>query len=200
MKRVRFMLFDLGNVLVHIHPSAFTRKLGIGDNHANEEYRTGIVSLVRKYESGTMTTAEYLQGLRNLFDSRYSANELRQAMIAVIGEPVTGMESIVRQVGARMPVALVSNTNELHFEYSLQSVPAVGLMSDYFLSYKLQVMKPDPAYYSGVLKKLRAKPEEVIFIDDLPENVEGASMAGMQGVLFTGAKMLSENLHRLGAL
>ncbi|MBM4169765.1 MAG: HAD family phosphatase [Ignavibacteria bacterium] len=200
MKRARITLFDLGNVLVDIHPVAFTRRLGIDDNRANDVYREGIVSLVWRYESGTMTTEEYLNGLDALFDSRYSFDELRQAMLAVIGEPVEGMEAIVREVNKRMPIALVSNTNELHFNHSLERVPAVRLMSNYFLSYQLRAMKPDPLYYLHVLNGVAADPAEVVFIDDLKENVDGASQAGMQGVHFTSVESLSGNLRRCGVL
>jgi len=200
MKNVRFALFDLGNVLVHIHPAEFTRTLGITDKPAIELHRDGIVSLVRQYENGDLTTEEYLDGLDRLFDSRYSANELQQAMLAVIGEPIAGMEEVVHHVRAQMPVALVSNTNELHFEYSLKSVPAVRLMSSYFLSYKLQASKPDSSYYAQVLDALGVDPSEVIFIDDLSENVEGASKAGMRGVHFRNVDDLSESLRGHGVL
>jgi FMN phosphatase YigB (HAD superfamily) len=37
-----------------------------------------------------------------------------------------------------------------------------------------------------------------VFIDDLPENVEGARAAGMQGIHYTGPEALEAGLRALG--
>ena len=53
-----------------------------------------------------------------------------------------------------------------------------------FASFMLGMLKPDVMIYKTVLQKLGAKPEEVIFVDDKPKNVEAAKSVGIHGIVF----------------
>lgn len=46
------------------------------------------------------------------------------------------------------------------------------------------VMKPDPRAYAEALAALGEKPENVLFVDDQPANVEGARNAGIEAMHF----------------
>jgi len=61
-------------------------------------------------------------------------------------------------------------------------------------SYQLGMAKPDPAIYRYVLKELGTRPEETLFIDDKPLNVESADALGMQALVFTTVERLRANL------
>jgi pimeloyl-ACP methyl ester carboxylesterase len=52
--------------------------------------------------------------------------------------------------------------------------------------------------YADVLAKLALPPSACVFIDDLPENAEGARAAGMHGITYTGPGALRAELRRLG--
>lgn len=47
--------------------------------------------------------------------------------------------------------------------------------------------KPDREAYLRVCRELEAHPQDVTFIDDRPENIDGAAALGMKAVLFTDA-------------
>ncbi|HEV2483984.1 MAG TPA: HAD family phosphatase [Terracidiphilus sp.] len=61
-------------------------------------------------------------------------------------------------------------------------------------SYQLRMVKPDPAIYRYVLKKLGTRPEETLFIDDKPVNIEAAHALGMKGMVFTTVEQLRADL------
>jgi putative hydrolase of the HAD superfamily len=44
--------------------------------------------------------------------------------------------------------------------------------------------KPAARFYLMACERLGVDPHEVVFVDDLPENIEGAALVGMQTVLF----------------
>jgi phosphoglycolate phosphatase-like HAD superfamily hydrolase len=44
------------------------------------------------------------------------------------------------------------------------------------------VMKPDPRAFRGGAEALGLPPEQIVFLDDMPWNVEGARQAGMTAV------------------
>lgn len=200
MKEGKIVLFDLGNVLVSIHPAAFTRHLGIDPATAYRKYQKPILGIVKKYEGGRQTTAEYLEKMAKLFEGRYETALLREAMLKVIGKPVAGMEEIVRAVAARYETGLVSNTNELHFDYCRETLTTLRHFSKFYLSYRLSSLKPSSSYYEAVLKDLRVPPHSVVFVDDLEENVAGATKSGMNGIQFSSPEQLRRDFNALGLL
>ena len=65
-------------------------------------------------------------------------------------------------------------------------------------SYELKVAKPDPAIYKHVLDKLQVRPEEALFLDDKPVNIEAARALGMKGIVFSDVKQLRADLIAAG--
>ncbi|XCP84339.1 HAD family phosphatase [Roseburia hominis] len=61
---------------------------------------------------------------------------------------------------------------------------------DYFdgvvVSADIHLIKPDPAIYRYLLETYHLIPEECLFIDDRPENVEAAGKLGIHGHVFSG--------------
>ena len=69
-----------------------------------------------------------------------------------------------------------------------------------FLSCYLHARKPDKKIYEIVLKQLRVRPEETVFIDDSKSNIKTAQSLGMKAVLFTSYPNLVKDLKRLSVL
>jgi putative hydrolase of the HAD superfamily len=53
------------------------------------------------------------------------------------------------------------------------------------LSFELGFVKPQREIYEHAVTGLGVKPEEALFLDDRPENVDGALAAGLQARLYT---------------
>ena len=47
-----------------------------------------------------------------------------------------------------------------------------------------QLMKPEPAIYTKLIQKYQLNPENSVFIDDLPDNINAAIDLGMKGIVF----------------
>ena len=60
------------------------------------------------------------------------------------------------------------------------------------------VRKPDPRFYTELLRRLDRPAEEVAFVDDFGENLVPAAAAGFATVLFTGADACRQSLAELG--
>ena len=50
------------------------------------------------------------------------------------------------------------------------------------ISTQIGAIKPDPRMYAAILEKLSAEPGECLFVDDRPDNLRGATAAGMKAV------------------
>ncbi|MGE0057314.1 MAG: HAD family hydrolase [Dehalococcoidia bacterium] len=64
-------------------------------------------------------------------------------------------------------------------------------IDDYFsgavISGEIGVPKPEPAIYQALIDRLPCAPEECLFVDDRPSNLDGAAREGLATVLFGAA-------------
>ena len=65
-------------------------------------------------------------------------------------------------------------------------------------SYAVGALKPDPRMYRAILHELGVAPDNVLFIDDAPANVEGARALGIKACLFSEMSALYRCLERYG--
>ena len=212
-RRPSFIIFDLGNVLVHIHPIAFLQSLSIDTPENRTYYQASITDIVKRYERGDDSTQDFFANLNSLFNSPggrrhhdhggkdfFSEDEFHRAMLSIIGAPVEGMEEILRRVSSSVPLGLLSNTNPIHFDFCLQNLHTLRYIASHFLSYKLNAFKPEPEIFARVIDQMPYKPEEVLYVDDIAENVNAAQAAGFVGHHFTGAANIRQHFSELGLL
>lgn len=62
------------------------------------------------------------------------------------------------------------------------------------ISAEVGLAKPDPRIYQLTLARLEVQPHEAVFVDDFPENVQGARRVGMRAVQFTSPEQVIEQL------
>ena len=65
------------------------------------------------------------------------------------------------------------------------------------ISAEVGLMKPDEAIYRHALEQFGVAPEEAVFVDDFPENVEGARAVGMQVIHFTDSRQAIRQLQSM---
>jgi putative hydrolase of the HAD superfamily len=200
MKQISTVLFDLGNVLAYIDFSAFWRDLGFLRAEEIVPFRDGYTSLTLQYETGYISTDDYLNGLRTVFNNKFTIVQLEQAFSCIIQQPVEGMFDIVKRVSCIHQTALVSNTNEIHYALSQTKLEVLRILQKHYLSYQLHVMKPTRGFYDAIIKDQGIFPSAMLFIDDLETNVKGAQAAGMQAIRFESTRQLEDTLKTLGIL
>lgn len=65
------------------------------------------------------------------------------------------------------------------------------------ISGEVHMLKPNPDIYEYFLERYSLKPEECVFIDDCVENIVGAALVGIKGIVFEDAGQLSAELEPL---
>jgi putative hydrolase of the HAD superfamily len=100
---------------------------------------------------------------------------LRPEMVALVDEATaTGVRT-----------AMLSNDlTTFHGAGWVDEVPFFRRIGTFFDAASLGARKPDPVAYTAAVARLGLPAGEVLFVDDLPENVIGASSAGLPAVLF----------------
>ena len=64
-------------------------------------------------------------------------------------------------------------------------------------SYEVGVRKPDVKIYTEMLERMRVKPKDAIFVDDMPVNIDGALSAGLHAIRYTNTPEVIGKLNEL---
>jgi HAD superfamily hydrolase (TIGR01509 family) len=112
-------------------------------------------------------------------------------------EEVPGTRKIINDLKKNYRVAGFTNMSPEMFAFYTAKWQFDRVFNKVFHSGELGIRKPEKRAFQAILKKLKTKPENVIFIDDREENVEGAKKAGIQGVQFKNPAQLVRALQQL---
>jgi putative hydrolase of the HAD superfamily len=99
---------------------------------------------------------------------------------------------VLKQRGIR--TAIVSNMGDTVHRAMERELGWLSRFDVLVWSYQLGIAKPDPAIYRYVLKKLGTEPEETLFVDDRPDNIDAAIALGMKGVVFSDVVKLRADI------
>ena len=196
---IKAVVFDFGNVISAFDNDIFLRKLLPYTNLTFGELKEGIygADLHRRYESGRVSSEgfflEVVRGCR-LSISREAFFEA----FTDIFTPIPATFGLIRSLKGRYRVGLLSNTNEWHYEHYFKKVEIFPLFDSVTLSFAVKEMKPGTGIYRDALDKLRAGPEECVYIDDIEAYAEGARRVGMKGIRYVSHESLLESLRALG--
>jgi len=121
-------------------------------------------------------------------------DEIRRRILAEYGDGVTGaldeweanvgmvdteMLAVLRAVRRHCTAAVLSN-GTTRLRRDLHALDLIDEFDVIFNTAEIGIAKPDPAVFHHVLVELGASTEQVVFIDDLLENVDGARAAGLR--------------------
>jgi len=78
-------------------------------------------------------------------------------------------------------VGIINNGNALTLPYWNKRFD-FSMFYFFISSAEIHIKKPDPKIYLVACKKARVQPEECLFMDDSPENIDAAKKLGMQTI------------------
>jgi putative hydrolase of the HAD superfamily len=109
-----------------------------------------------------------------------------------INEPVVAWAQSLQSAGVR--TGILSNMPRDILERIVDRFEWIVAFEAKIFSCDLGVIKPESEIYRACLDTLGLEGSKVLFLDDSPENVEGAMRAGIRTVLF---RKLADALHKI---
>jgi putative hydrolase of the HAD superfamily len=150
----------------------------------DDKTREYFIRHTNAFETGQYTPEVFRAKMLKQFFPEATAEEFETAWNSVLVGVWPGRVELVRQLSQRYRLHLLSNTNVLHFqEYFLETEDLFAPMRNLFWSFELGLRKPEHDVFRHVLKELKAPVKEVLFIDDLPANVDAARKLGFRTLL-----------------
>ncbi len=198
---IKNIVFDMGNVLVRFDPELFMDRYSLtGEDRKlirNEVFRSVEWTMLdRGVIDEEIAEQRILPRLpERLHDAARGLIEKWDDPIV----PVEGMLELLQALKAKgYRLYLLSNAATRQPIYWARA-EASKLMDGALISAEVKLLKPDPQIYRTFLRKFALRPEECVFIDDTPINVEGALYENMAGIVFNmDVPALAESLRTLG--
>ncbi len=195
----RFVYFDLGNILLYFSVSRLLHQMSEVTG-ASEEDLKSIIFSEKKYlalESGEITSSEYFSQICSDLGRPVDPEKFLEAANNIFWANDSIIPVIKRLHKTSFPRGILSNTGPQHWEYVLNAFAFIG---KYFprhriASYAVRCMKPQKEIFEIALKEAQTelpdlRPDEILFTDDLEDNVQGARNFGFQAFVYTDTPAL----------
>lgn len=196
-----YMLFDLGGVLIEL--------AGIPRLLEWMEYRVDTDGLnkkwlyseaIRDYERGRISSKEFAEKMVDEFELVVDAEQFLKEYEFFPKDFYPGARELLTYLSKEYRVAVLSNTNELHWNRFGKEECFAGFADRCFVSHLTGFMKPDAEAFHYVIEKLGCEPGRILFFDDNLPNVEAAKNAGMQAEHIRNFEDLKLKLQELGII
>ncbi len=193
---IRAVVFDLGRVLIPFDFQIGYRLMSeqCGLEPAEVRARIGSDGMVRDFESGRMNGYEFYHAVERLLETRIERGQFDEIWSSIFLKETLVPETLVAGLRRHYRTVLLSNTNEIHFNFVAANYPILKHFDAYVLSHEVGAMKPEPAIYEAAVRAAGCAPGECFFTDDVAEFVEGARRTGIDAVQFQGYEKLCEEL------
>lgn len=181
---VRAIVFDLGEVLIKLDFSRvnelrrLTKRAIDASIQAMNEW-----TLYDSFERGHLDEREFITRLNQELSLSLSAEDFRSIWNSVLKEPVPGIELILTSLAQHYPLWALTNSNETHINHFKANYPWQRYFQAVLTSFELGHRKPELEIYKKMIQTVGFNPDEILFLDDREENIEGARRMGIRAEL-----------------
>ena len=184
------IIFDFGNVLINLDFQrcfdTFYEVTGLRwdmDNMPSE-----ITSAIHKYDRGHISDEAFLWVFQQ-HCSNSDPRELIRAWNSLLGEISKERFKMLESLKPDYNLVILSNINNLHIRKIHIYLNKDHNISDFeeryfdhvFYSHIIGMRKPDDEIYQHVTESLSVNKSDILFIDDLHENITAAKSYGWHG-------------------
>lgn len=193
-QKIKNIIFDYGNVIFEID---FVRtqnallQLGITDvqeffAHKNHN------QIFNDFETGSITPAQFRNKIREAANNPgLSDEQIDNAWNSLlVGVPSPAVHDTLLKVKQKYRTFLLSNNNEIHYNWIVDYLKREYNVEDNnhlfekaYYSQQMFLRKPNVEIFEQVIKENNLIPEETLFIDDSPQHLVGAKLAGLHTLL-----------------
>ena len=201
MTKTKCVLFDIGGVLVDWHMSWITSEISKRFDIKEDLIILAFDKYLPKLDSGKINESNFWQNIATDTESDLLKNNNES-----LWDTYFRKNAIPKPDVKKLSIDLKNNGFTIGIISNIEKVTH-GVVDDWdmlshfehkFMSYQIGFSKPDPRIYEYVIDKLPYSPDELLFIDDKPSNVESAKNCGIESIHFTNFDNLQSSLEQFG--
>lgn len=194
---INTIIFDLSDVLINgltgseKYLKKFNKSIAVTDFYIKQ---------IDDFFVGKISEEEYWQAVVKKHQWEVSIDILKKAVRDNFKE-IRGTRAIIQTLKTKKyKLGLLSIHTKEWVEYCEEKYKYHNLFDSMSYSYQALIAKPDKKAFEIILRSLKSKAEETIFIDDNLTNVNVAKQIGMIGIQFNSPSQLKKELMKLDIL
>lgn len=199
LKNMKVFAFDLGQVVFTFDYTIAFKKLE-GRTTVSSEIiidKLFYADFATDFEKGLICGNRFYQKFKDEFKVSLNYDEF----VLIWCDIFFPQQSVIDLIGylrKAYPIYLISNINELHFDYLYKNYPDVfSLFNDLILSFKEKAVKPQIEIYEALRKISRQSYENIVYIDDRLDLISQAKLLNMHCIQFKNFSQLIADLQTL---
>jgi len=150
----------------------------------------------QRHDRGETSDKQFFQEVADAAGETAEQAEQEMEASVILNEELV---EYVETLQGKYKLALLSNSSSDYLRNELHKYDLERYFDEIVISSEVGLIKPEPAIFEHVMEKLGAKPEECIFTDDNPHNVEAAERLGIKGIVFVDVPSLKSELEDIVA-
>lgn len=203
-RQIDAIIFDMGHVFVDFEWDQVTQLFRDRSGLSESQFADILKKIAQLgYEKGHLDTDKLIEHIN---ESMQACNPEFKALSRQEFESIWNhtfrendeMTVILTDLRKQIPLFLLSNTNESHWQYLAQKHDVGRHFEHLVLSYEIKMIKPDRDIYEHAVQKTGLTADRCLFVDDLAANIQGAESVGLKTILFKGPDDLKIRLRALG--
>ncbi|TVQ96623.1 MAG: HAD family phosphatase [Spirochaetaceae bacterium] len=201
MSAITVVAFDYGGVIAQRIDENTVLHMAAEAGAAPGPFLRELWSHRAAYDAGTLDAPAYWSAVTRDAGGKELTEELLQSLLILDALGWTRVNpGMVRWMGALrragLRLVLISNMAVATYDMVVQPSSWIHLFDHVVLSGREGVNKPDSRIFSAAVEKMGVASSELLFIDDITANVEGARAAGLHSCTFVDPPSLALALQR----
>ena len=199
---IHTLIFDIGNVLAAFDWSSYLDSWKLpGEEHKIVKRALFMSPMWKEVDRGSRSDEALLE---LICAEAPEYGELIRRVYAGAGIAVQeysyapGLLQQLKEQGYR--IYILSNYGKTFYEERKPYFRFLEYTDGQVISYQEKKIKPEPEIYEKLLSRYGICPEEAVFFDDLPANLEAAEKFGIHTVQVTGYESIVKGLLQFGIM
>lgn len=191
------ILFDLGNVILNFDHGIATKKIAkFTDKSSDEIYKIVFESeIIRDFEKGKLAPDDFFADFKKILNIKnLNFFEFLPIWNEIFFENKEVVDIIRALKENTYRIVIITNVNSLHLDYVMSHFDILNEVDKIIPSCEVGYRKPHPQIYQIAIDYAKEKPQKLLYIDDLPQLVQGARLAGLCAIQFKDADQLRRDL------
>jgi putative hydrolase of the HAD superfamily len=195
---IRTLFWDVGGVLLSNAWDHEERGRAVEHFHLEKaEFEAKHKEIFTSFEAGKLTLEQYLDRAVFYQPQRFNKEEFKSFMFSQ-SKPKPEVLELARSLAGGHLMGTINNESRELNEYRIKQFGLAQIFDLFVSSCYVGLRKPDERIYRLALDLIQKAPDECCFIDDRPENIEGAAKVGIRAILMRDAVQLKKDLQSLG--
>lgn len=200
MIKINHIVFDIGQVLIFWDPEIPYQQL-IPDHKERRWFLDNVCNAEWNLEQDRGREWPHAEEIliSEHPDHETNIRAYRKYWHEMIPREIPGTFQIMQTlIEAGHDVTMLTNFHQDTLPLAAEIYPGLKLPRGVTVSGEVKLVKPDAAIYEQHSREYDLVPENILFFDDSPNNIEAARNAGWQAEHFTSSQQMRADLARYG--